>query len=171
MTSLTASWQSAKIVRTREKISFFASVMSLLATALMLGSYPQYVHNLYSPSAIMTLLQDISTLHTPSELVPSSPSVLTTTRSVPGIISCSIYATTATSSISSISGFFHPVPLYSSRVTVSHTGLLRARLSHGETVLSSTTWTRSPRCSSTSTRPCLLLLFGMLSDFACHVSY
>jgi hypothetical protein len=43
MTSLTASWQSAKIVRTREKVTFFAGVMSLLATAIMYGSYPQCV--------------------------------------------------------------------------------------------------------------------------------
>ncbi|EKM59425.1 uncharacterized protein PHACADRAFT_249903 [Phanerochaete carnosa HHB-10118-sp] len=48
MTSLTASWQSAKIVRTREKISFFLGVMSLLATALMFGSYPQYIHIAYT---------------------------------------------------------------------------------------------------------------------------
>ena len=41
MTSLTASWESAKIVRTREKLTFMFGVMSLLFTALIFGMYPQ----------------------------------------------------------------------------------------------------------------------------------
>ncbi|PSR71842.1 hypothetical protein PHLCEN_2v12343 [Hermanssonia centrifuga] len=51
MTSLAASWQSAKIVRTREKITFFFGVMSLLLTALMFGLYPQYIHIAYTIQA------------------------------------------------------------------------------------------------------------------------
>jgi hypothetical protein len=43
MTRLAESWQSAKVVRTREKASFFFSVMSLLLSALMFGIAPQYV--------------------------------------------------------------------------------------------------------------------------------
>jgi len=43
MTSLTASWHSAKVVRTRDKISFFGGVMSLLISALLFGMAPQYV--------------------------------------------------------------------------------------------------------------------------------
>lgn len=43
MTSLSASWQSAKIVRTREKVTFFTGVMILLFTALVFGMAPQYV--------------------------------------------------------------------------------------------------------------------------------
>ena len=43
MTKLTASWHSAKTVRTREKVTFFVGVMSLLFTALMFGNYPQCV--------------------------------------------------------------------------------------------------------------------------------
>jgi len=43
MTKLSASWESAKVVRTREKVSFFAGVMTLLFSALMLGMAPQYV--------------------------------------------------------------------------------------------------------------------------------
>lgn len=41
MTKLTATWHSAKTVRTREKITFFVGVMSLLLTALMFGNYPE----------------------------------------------------------------------------------------------------------------------------------
>ncbi len=43
MASLSNSWQSAKVVRTREKVSFFFGVMSLLFSALMFGLAPQYV--------------------------------------------------------------------------------------------------------------------------------
>ena len=43
MASLAASWHSAKVVRTRDKISFFGSVMSLLISALLFGIAPQCV--------------------------------------------------------------------------------------------------------------------------------
>lgn len=43
MASLAASWQSAKVVRTREKVSFFFGVMTLLFSALMFGMHPEYV--------------------------------------------------------------------------------------------------------------------------------
>jgi hypothetical protein len=43
VTSLSASWQSAKVVRTREKVSFFFGVMTLLFTALMFGIAPECV--------------------------------------------------------------------------------------------------------------------------------
>jgi hypothetical protein len=43
MTGLAASWQSAKVVRTREKVSFFFGVMNLVISALMFGMAPQYV--------------------------------------------------------------------------------------------------------------------------------
>lgn len=43
MTTLAASWQSAKVVRTREKVSFFFGVMTLLFSALVFGMAPQYV--------------------------------------------------------------------------------------------------------------------------------
>ncbi|CAL1701595.1 unnamed protein product [Somion occarium] len=48
MTSLSASWQSAKIVRTREKVTFFTGVMILLFTALVFGMAPQWIHVLYT---------------------------------------------------------------------------------------------------------------------------
>lgn len=41
MVSLSAAWQSAKVVRTREKISFFFGVMSLVFSALLFGLAPQ----------------------------------------------------------------------------------------------------------------------------------
>ena len=41
MTSLSASWQSAKIIRTREKLAFMFGVLSLVATTLIYAIYPQ----------------------------------------------------------------------------------------------------------------------------------
>lgn len=46
MTRLSASWQSAKVVRTREKVSFFLGVMTLLLSALLFGLAPQCVFRL-----------------------------------------------------------------------------------------------------------------------------
>ena len=43
MAKVNAAWHSAKVVRTREKVSFFFGVMSLLATSLLFGLAPQYV--------------------------------------------------------------------------------------------------------------------------------
>ncbi|KAF7433475.1 hypothetical protein PC9H_005427 [Pleurotus ostreatus] len=48
MTVLAASWQSAKVVRTREKLSFFFGVMTLLFSALMFGTDPQWIHVAYT---------------------------------------------------------------------------------------------------------------------------
>ncbi|KAF8640153.1 hypothetical protein AX17_001389 [Amanita inopinata Kibby_2008] len=48
MTKLAASWQSAKVVRTREKVSFFFGVMSVLISALIFGMAPQWVHIAYT---------------------------------------------------------------------------------------------------------------------------
>lgn len=44
MASLSNAWQSTKVVRTREKISFFLGVQSLLVTALLFGMAPECVH-------------------------------------------------------------------------------------------------------------------------------
>lgn len=41
MASLGVAWQSTKVVRTREKISFFFGVMSLVFSALLFGLAPQ----------------------------------------------------------------------------------------------------------------------------------
>jgi hypothetical protein len=43
MTKLAVAWDSAKVVRTREKISFFFGVHSLLISALMFGLAPESV--------------------------------------------------------------------------------------------------------------------------------
>ncbi|KAJ7229004.1 hypothetical protein GGX14DRAFT_616367 [Mycena pura] len=48
MTKLADSWQSAKVVRTREKASFFFGVMSLVFSALLFGLAPQWVHISYT---------------------------------------------------------------------------------------------------------------------------
>ncbi|XP_006460144.1 hypothetical protein AGABI2DRAFT_68552 [Agaricus bisporus var. bisporus H97] len=55
MTKLAASWQSAKVVRTREKVSFFFSVMTLLFSALMFGMHPQWVHVAYTAMSLYLL--------------------------------------------------------------------------------------------------------------------
>lgn len=41
MTSLATAWKSARIVRTREKITFFIGVMTVLFTALLFGIAPE----------------------------------------------------------------------------------------------------------------------------------
>jgi len=46
--SLATAWQSAKVVRTRDKISFFFGVMSLVFSALLFGLAPEYVHISYT---------------------------------------------------------------------------------------------------------------------------
>ncbi|KIK99702.1 hypothetical protein PAXRUDRAFT_465508 [Paxillus rubicundulus Ve08.2h10] len=48
MQSLVSSWHSAKVVRTREKVSFFCGVMSVLVSALLFGMAPQWVHIAYT---------------------------------------------------------------------------------------------------------------------------
>ncbi|KAF7313510.1 hypothetical protein HMN09_00506900 [Mycena chlorophos] len=48
MTKLATSWQSAKVVRTREKASFFFGVMSLVFSALLFAQAPQWVHVAYT---------------------------------------------------------------------------------------------------------------------------
>ncbi|KAJ6516260.1 hypothetical protein C8R45DRAFT_959476 [Mycena sanguinolenta] len=55
MTKLSSSWQSAKVVRTREKISFFFGVMSLICSALLFGLAPQWVHIAYTLQALYLL--------------------------------------------------------------------------------------------------------------------
>ncbi|KAF8644645.1 hypothetical protein AX16_008357 [Volvariella volvacea WC 439] len=55
MTKLSKSWQSAKVVRTREKVSFFFGVMNLLFTTLMFGMAPQWIHIAYTLQGIYLL--------------------------------------------------------------------------------------------------------------------
>ncbi|KAJ3810167.1 hypothetical protein F5876DRAFT_42331 [Lentinula aff. lateritia] len=55
MMQLASSWQSAKVVRTREKISFFFGIMSLLSSALLFGLAPQWVHLAYTVQALYLL--------------------------------------------------------------------------------------------------------------------
>ncbi|KAF7355022.1 Integral to membrane protein [Mycena sanguinolenta] len=55
MTKLSSSWQSAKVVRTREKISFFFGVMSLVYSALLFGLAPEWVHIAYTLQALYLL--------------------------------------------------------------------------------------------------------------------
>lgn len=58
MAKLAVSWQSAKVVRTREKVSFFFGVMTLLFSALMFGMHPECV-SFFTPavSAVYPILQ------------------------------------------------------------------------------------------------------------------
>ncbi|KAG8903145.1 hypothetical protein FRC00_000292, partial [Tulasnella sp. 408] len=55
MASLTTAWQSAKVIRTREKVSFFIGVMSILYTSLLIGIAPQWLHVLYTVQTLYFL--------------------------------------------------------------------------------------------------------------------
>ncbi|KAF8911867.1 hypothetical protein CPB85DRAFT_1302844 [Mucidula mucida] len=55
MTTLSNEWHSAKVVRTRDKISFFFGVMSVLFSALMFGMAPQWVHIAYTVQGLYLL--------------------------------------------------------------------------------------------------------------------
>nr|VWO99654.1 N/A [Ganoderma boninense] len=48
---VTQTWHSAKVVRTREKVTFFLGVMSLLFTALLYGMAPEWIHVAYTVQA------------------------------------------------------------------------------------------------------------------------
>jgi hypothetical protein len=43
MTRLSASWHSAKVVRTLDKVTFLLGVMSVLVSALLFGMAPESV--------------------------------------------------------------------------------------------------------------------------------
>ncbi|KAG2159031.1 uncharacterized protein EDB93DRAFT_439518 [Suillus bovinus] len=55
MQNLVESWHSAKVVRTRDKVSFFFSVMSLLVSALLFGLAPQWIHIAYTVQGLYLL--------------------------------------------------------------------------------------------------------------------
>src|SRR5262245_37947205 len=55
MSYLATAWQSAKVVQTREKISFFFGVMSVLAAALMFGLAPEWIPPFYTVQALYLL--------------------------------------------------------------------------------------------------------------------
>ncbi|KAG9003760.1 hypothetical protein FRB90_011125 [Tulasnella sp. 427] len=55
MASLTTAWQSAKVIRTREKVSFFIGVMSILYTSLLVGLAPEWLHVLYTVQTLYFL--------------------------------------------------------------------------------------------------------------------
>jgi hypothetical protein len=130
MTTLSSSWQSAKVVRTREKLSFFFGVMSLLFSALIFGLAPQYV------TSISLLIRfkhnaDGFTFLTRSSYYIFFLCAPTHTKSAPGIISSLIYAIMATSSTSCTFGCCLRVRPSSSLATVFPMDLLRARSLHG----------------------------------------
>ncbi|KAG9003512.1 hypothetical protein FRB94_003095, partial [Tulasnella sp. JGI-2019a] len=55
MTSLTTAWQSAKVIRTREKVSFLVGVMSILFTAIVWCLAPQWLHIIYTVQTLYFL--------------------------------------------------------------------------------------------------------------------
>lgn len=75
MTKLSASWQSAKVVRTREKVSFFFGVMTLLCSALMFGLHPEYVAFSTPKIFYLTSLLQMGTcrIHRSGSLSPAPP--------------------------------------------------------------------------------------------------
>lgn len=157
MASLATSWQSAKVVRTRDKISFFGGVMSLLISALLFGMAPQYVSALLCPKLSLTCFVDGPTFHILSKAYIFSPCAPTDTRNDPGITFSSIYVTTSPFWTSSISGSCHKVQHYSSPAIVFLMDHWRAPLSHGGTVSCFTTRIRSHHCSCIYMHHLLLL--------------
>ncbi|KAF8528917.1 hypothetical protein BU17DRAFT_37383 [Hysterangium stoloniferum] len=53
MTTLAATWHTTKVVRTREKISFFNGVMAVAISALLFGVAPEWIHIVYSVVAVV----------------------------------------------------------------------------------------------------------------------
>ncbi|CCM03387.1 uncharacterized protein FIBRA_05517 [Fibroporia radiculosa] len=49
--SLADAWHTANVVRTREKLTFFCGVMSILFTALLFGMAPEWIHIAYTLQA------------------------------------------------------------------------------------------------------------------------
>ncbi|KAG9317156.1 hypothetical protein JVU11DRAFT_1348 [Chiua virens] len=62
--SLVTSWHSAKVVRTREKVSFFFGVMSLLVSALLFGMAPEYALYRHYRATLMTRFRWIHVAYT-----------------------------------------------------------------------------------------------------------
>ncbi|KAG8838380.1 hypothetical protein FRB91_007649, partial [Serendipita sp. 411] len=48
MQSVNTAWHSTKVVRTRDKVSFFVGVHTVMGSALMVGLYPQWIHIFYT---------------------------------------------------------------------------------------------------------------------------
>jgi len=48
MTNVQTAWASAKVVRTREKVTFFIGVMAVLSSALLFGLAPEWIHVVYT---------------------------------------------------------------------------------------------------------------------------
>ncbi|KAI0771965.1 hypothetical protein BD413DRAFT_604100 [Trametes elegans] len=46
--AVTETWHSAKVIRTREKVTFFMAVMTLLLTTLMFALAPEWIHIAYT---------------------------------------------------------------------------------------------------------------------------
>jgi hypothetical protein len=109
MTGLAASWQSAKLVRTREKVSFFFGVMNLVISALMFGMAPQYV--MFSFHEWVVNLRDIDGCISgiQSRDAIFSLYVSTNTKNAHGTISSSTSAITSRSSISYSFGSFRRI--------------------------------------------------------------
>ncbi|KAL7282194.1 hypothetical protein ACG7TL_003663 [Trametes sanguinea] len=49
--AITQTWHSAKVIRTREKVTFFLAVMTLFLTALLFGMAPEWIHVAYTVQA------------------------------------------------------------------------------------------------------------------------
>jgi hypothetical protein len=166
MAKLATAWDSAKVVRTREKVSFFFGVHSLLISALLFGKAPEYVPRLFDLRLHLKTqlgsirLTDGCTSPIPCKPSISSPCVRTSTRSALGITSCLIFAITPPSLTSSISGYSPLHRPYLSLVIVLRTAPSRALSLPGGTALYSMTRTRLLRCLYTSTRRSRSRRFG-----------
>jgi hypothetical protein len=152
MTSLSASWQSAKVVRTREKILFFFGVMNVLLSTLLFGLAPQY-EALYFNVIGHTNRSGLDgfMFHTQFRASISYPCVSIVIRNATGIISSSIYVTSSQFSTLPFSGFSLQARRYLLLATSSRMDLWLVQSSLGETVSSSMTRTKSRLYLSIST--------------------
>lgn len=165
MASLSSTWQSSKVIRTREKISFFFGVMSLLLTALLFGMAPQYVHALPSLSIHFDASLGGYTLHTRSRPFTSSRFARTPTRNAPFTISSLTCVTMPRFSISSSSGLPRQVRRSGLHATACRMALWLVLSLLGGIVSYSTTLIRLPRYSYICTVHCVLQFSGMVYLF------
>ena len=151
MTSLSASWQSAKVIRTREKILFFFGVMNVLLSTLLFGLAPQYEVLYLIGHTYRSGLLGGFTFHTRFRVSIFYLCAAIDIRNVTGIISSSISATSSQFSTLPSSGFSLQARRYLLLATAFPMDLWLVQSSLGETVSFSMTRIKSRLYLSIST--------------------
>ncbi|KAF8324467.1 uncharacterized protein EI90DRAFT_3129932 [Cantharellus anzutake] len=55
LADLSEAWHSTKVVRTRDKLSFFFGVMNVMGTSLLFGLAPEWLHVVYTIQAVICI--------------------------------------------------------------------------------------------------------------------